>query len=64
VNTGASDERHLLSIIIRLPASLPVDALLRQRLSRTVHALALLDAEISSVIRGMAIAHQAQRADQ
>jgi predicted nucleic acid-binding protein len=43
------------SIIIRLLASLPGDDLLRQRLSRTVHAPALLDAEISSVIRGLAI---------
>jgi predicted nucleic acid-binding protein len=34
---------------------LPDDHLLRQRLSRTVHAPALIDAEISSVIRGLAI---------
>jgi predicted nucleic acid-binding protein len=43
------------SIIIRLLASLPDDHLLRQWLSRTVHAPALIDAEISSVIRGLAI---------
>jgi len=43
------------SIIIRLLASLPGDDLLRQRLSRTVHAPALIDAEISSAIRGLAI---------
>jgi predicted nucleic acid-binding protein len=43
------------SIIIRLLASLPGDDLLRQRLSRAVHAPALLDAEIASVIRGLTI---------
>jgi hypothetical protein len=43
------------SIIIRLLASRPGDELLRQRLSRTVHAPALIDAEVSSVIRGLAI---------
>lgn len=43
------------SIIIRLLASRPGDDLLRQRLSRTVHAPALVDAEVSSVIRGLAI---------
>jgi predicted nucleic acid-binding protein len=42
------------SIIIRLLASRPGDDLLRQRLSRTVHAPALVDAEVSSVIRGLA----------
>ena len=44
------------SIIIRLLASLEGDGLLRQRLARTVHAPALIDAEVSSVIRGLAIA--------
>jgi predicted nucleic acid-binding protein len=43
------------SIIIRLLASRPGDDLLRQRLSRTVHAPALVDVEVSSVIRGLAI---------
>ena len=44
------------SIIIRLLASRPGDDLLRQRLARTIHAPALLDAEVSSVVRGLAIA--------
>ena len=44
------------SIIIRLLASREGDDLLRQRLTRTVHAPALIDAEVSSVIRGLAIA--------
>jgi predicted nucleic acid-binding protein len=44
------------SIIIRLLASREGDDLLRQRLARTVHAPALIDAEVSSVIRGLAIA--------
>ena len=43
------------SIIIRLLANRPGDDLLRQRLSRTVHAPALIDAEVSSVVRGLAI---------
>jgi predicted nucleic acid-binding protein len=43
------------SIIIRLLASRPGDDLLRQRLARTVHAPALIDAEVSSVVRGLAI---------
>jgi len=43
------------SIIIRLLSSLPGDDLLRQRLARTVHAPALIDAEVSSVVRGLAI---------
>ena len=43
------------SIIIRLLSSRPGDELLRQRLARTVHAPALIDAEVSSVIRGFAI---------
>ena len=43
------------SIIIRLLASKPGDELLRQRLARTVHAPALIDAEISSVVRGLSI---------
>jgi predicted nucleic acid-binding protein len=44
------------SIIIRLLASREGDDLLRQRLARTVHAPALIDAEVSSVVRGLAIA--------
>lgn len=43
------------SIVIRLLANKPGDELLRQRLSRTVHAPALIDAEISSVVRGLSI---------
>jgi predicted nucleic acid-binding protein len=43
------------SIVIRLLASKPGDELLRQRLARTVHAPALIDAEISSVVRGLSI---------
>lgn len=43
------------SIIIRLLANRPRDALLRQRLARTVHAPALIDAEIASVVRGLSI---------
>ena len=46
------------SIIIRLLAARPGDDLLRQRLSRTVYAPALIDAEVSSVIRGLAITTQ------
>ena len=44
------------SIIIRLLAAREGDDLLRQRLARTVHAPALIDAEVSSVVRGLAIA--------
>jgi predicted nucleic acid-binding protein len=44
------------SIIIRLLASREGDDLLRQRLARTVHAPALIDAEVSSVVRGLGIA--------
>ena len=43
------------SIIIRLLSSVSGDDLLRQRLARTVHAPALIDAEVASVIRGLAI---------
>jgi predicted nucleic acid-binding protein len=43
------------SIIIRLLASMSGDEPLRQRLARVVHAPALIDAEVSSVIRGLAI---------
>lgn len=49
------------SIIIRLLASQPGDDLLRQRLARTVHAPALLDVEVSSVIRGLAISGSPKR---
>ena len=41
--------------IIRLLSNLEGDALLRQRLARTVHAPALIDAEVSSVVRGLTI---------
>jgi predicted nucleic acid-binding protein len=43
------------SIVVRLLASRDGDDLLRQRLARTVHAPALIDAEVSSVVRGLAI---------
>jgi predicted nucleic acid-binding protein len=43
------------SIIIRLLSNLDGDDLLRQRLARPVHAPALIDAEVSSVIRGLNI---------
>jgi predicted nucleic acid-binding protein len=43
------------SIIIRLLSSVRGDDLLRQRLAGTVHAPALIDAEVSSVVRGLAI---------
>jgi predicted nucleic acid-binding protein len=43
------------SIIIRLLANKPGDEILRQRLARTVHAPALIDAEVSSVVRGLSI---------
>lgn len=49
------------SIIIRLLASREGDDLLRQRLARTVHAPALIDAEVSSVIRGLAIVSTPRR---
>jgi predicted nucleic acid-binding protein len=49
------------SIIIRLLASQKGDDLLRQRLARSVHAPALIDAEVSSVVRGMAIAGPPRR---
>lgn len=43
------------SIVIRLLSNLDGDDLLRQRLARTVHAPALIDAEVLSVIRGLNI---------
>ena len=43
------------SIIVRLLSNVSGDELLRQRLARIVHAPALIDAEVSSVIRGLAI---------
>jgi predicted nucleic acid-binding protein len=43
-------------IIIRLLAAREGDDLLRQRLARSVHAPALIDAEVSSVVRGLTIA--------
>jgi predicted nucleic acid-binding protein len=49
------------SIIIRLLASRESDDLLRQRLARTVHAPALIDAEVSSVIRGLNITTTAKQ---
>lgn len=47
------------SIIIRLLSSRSGDELLRQRLARTVHAPALIDAEVSSVVRGLTITTKA-----
>ena len=49
------------SIIIRLLASRPGDDLLRQRLARTIHAPALLDAEVSSIVRGLSITGSAKQ---
>jgi predicted nucleic acid-binding protein len=49
------------SIVIRLLASQEGDDLLRQRLARTVHAPALIDAEVSSVVRGLAITSKLTR---
>jgi predicted nucleic acid-binding protein len=49
------------SIIIRLLASRPGDDLLRQRMARTLHAPALIDAEVSSVVRGLAITGSQKR---
>jgi len=43
------------SIVIRLLASQEGDDLLRQRLARIVHAPALIDAGVSSVVHGLAI---------
>lgn len=43
------------SIVIRLLSSLHGDDLLRQRLARTLQAPALIDAEVSSVVRGLTI---------
>jgi predicted nucleic acid-binding protein len=43
------------SIVIRLLANLDGDDLLRQRLARAVHAPTLIDAEVSSVVRGLTI---------
>jgi predicted nucleic acid-binding protein len=43
------------SIVIRLLANKPGDELLRQRMARTVHAPALIDTEISSVVRSLSI---------
>ncbi|MBB6471057.1 type II toxin-antitoxin system VapC family toxin [Sphaerisporangium rubeum] len=43
------------SIIFRLLANVKGDDLLRQRLSRRVHAPALIDVEIASVVRGHVI---------
>jgi predicted nucleic acid-binding protein len=43
------------SIVIRLLSNLDGDDLLRQRLAQTVHAPALIDADVSSVVRGLTI---------
>lgn len=43
------------SIVIRLLSAHREDDLLRRRLARRVHAPALLDAEVSSVVRGLSI---------
>jgi len=41
------------SIVIRLLVNLEGEDLLRQRLARPVHAPTLIDAEVSSVVRGL-----------
>ncbi|WP_182908031.1 type II toxin-antitoxin system VapC family toxin [Microbispora sp. H13382] len=43
------------SIVFRLLANVKGDELLRQRLTRRLHAPALIDAEIASVVRGHVI---------
>ncbi|HSK89790.1 MAG TPA: type II toxin-antitoxin system VapC family toxin [Euzebyales bacterium] len=43
------------SIVIRVLANRDGDDVLRQRLARTLHAPALIDAEVSSVVRGLSI---------
>lgn len=43
------------SIVIRVLANRDGDDVLRQRLARTLHAPALIDAEVSSVVRGLTI---------
>ncbi|MFI7444776.1 type II toxin-antitoxin system VapC family toxin [Nonomuraea indica] len=43
------------SIVFRLLANVEGDDLLRQRLARTLHAPALIDVEIASVVRGHVI---------
>lgn len=48
------------SILIRLLAARRDDDLLRQRLSRRVHAPALVDAEVSSAVRGLSITSKPQ----
>jgi len=54
VKIAIETERGLL-VASRLLASREGDDLLRQRLARSVHAPALIDAEVSSVVRGLAI---------
>jgi predicted nucleic acid-binding protein len=49
------------SIIIRLLAAQQGDDLLRHRLGRTVHAPALIDAEVSNIVRGLALAAAPRR---
>lgn len=44
------------SIVIRLLSSQQDDDVLRQRLGRTVHAPALIDAEVSSAVCGLTLA--------
>ncbi|MEV0144476.1 MULTISPECIES: type II toxin-antitoxin system VapC family toxin [unclassified Nonomuraea] len=43
------------SIVFRLLANVKGDDLLRQRLSRTLHAPALIDVEVASAVRGHVI---------
>lgn len=43
------------SIVIRVLANRDGDDVLRQRLARTLHAPALIDAEVSSVVRALTI---------
>lgn len=47
------------SIVIRLLSNLEGDELLRQRFAQTLHAPALIDAEVSSVVRGLTMTSRA-----
>jgi predicted nucleic acid-binding protein len=49
------------SIIIRLLAARPHDAPLRQELAQKVHAPHLIDAEVASAIRGLAITSKPEK---
>jgi predicted nucleic acid-binding protein len=59
--TAGGELRRRLLDYHQAAASRPDDDLLRQRLARTIHAPALLDAEVSSVVRGLAITGSPKR---